>query len=501
MQTAIIYARYSSDRQTEQSIEGQLRVCQEYAERNNITIVDTYIDRAMTGTNDNRPAFKKMLQDSNKKAWDIVLVYKLDRFSRDKYEMAIHRRTLRNNGVKIVSAMENIPDTPEGVILEALLEGISHYYSLELSQKVRRGMKENRRKGYYCGGPIPFGYKKDGKLLVINENEANIVRYIFNEFANGRLVVDLTKELNDKGITNKGVRFARNTLYKILKNTIYSGTYILGNEKFDNMYPRIINQELFDTVQAKIEKNKYGKHKPDVCYLLKFKVKCGYCGSRVNSESGTSQNGDVKRYYKCSSKRNITNCKRKAIRKEVLEDIVVDTLLNTMSNDMIDYISKEVLILHEKKINDDTVLNLLLKEYNLVDKQINNLVDAIANGISTSSTKERLESLEEEKLTLSNKIAIEKSKEKMRLTQNDIIKFMRNAIKKSPQTLIDLLVREVVLYEDKVEIYINYTDNKTPDDQNHQAFCFYTTTTVKNIATSKFSNNSEPKKYTISLYI
>lgn len=123
MKTAVIYARYSSDRQTEQSIEGQLHVCNDYAERNNLVIVGTYIDRAMTGTNDNRDDFQRMLKDSDKKAWDYVLVYKLDRFSRNKYEMAIHRKRLKDNGIKILSAMENIPETPEGILLESLLEG------------------------------------------------------------------------------------------------------------------------------------------------------------------------------------------------------------------------------------------------------------------------------------------------------------------------------------------------------------------------------------------
>ena len=126
MKTAVIYARYSSERQTEQSIEGQLHVCRDYAKRNDIIVVDTYIDRAMTGTNDNRSAFQRMLKDSNKHAWDYVLVYKLDRFSRNKYEMAMHRKTLRDNGIKILSAMENIPDSPEGIILESLLEGYEH---------------------------------------------------------------------------------------------------------------------------------------------------------------------------------------------------------------------------------------------------------------------------------------------------------------------------------------------------------------------------------------
>ncbi|MBE5758401.1 MAG: recombinase family protein, partial [Clostridiales bacterium] len=139
MKTAVIYARYSSDSQTEQSIEGQLRVCKDFAERNNIAIINTYIDRAMTGTNDNRPDFQRMIKDSNKRLWDYVIVYKLDRFSRNKYEATIHKHTLSNNGVKLLSAMENIPDTPEGIILESLLEGMNQYYSAELSQKVHRG--------------------------------------------------------------------------------------------------------------------------------------------------------------------------------------------------------------------------------------------------------------------------------------------------------------------------------------------------------------------------
>lgn len=157
MKTAVIYARYSSDSQSEQSIEGQLRVCQDYAQRNDILILDTYIDQAISGTTDNRANFQRMIKDSARKEWNYVLVYKLDRFSRDKYATAIHKKTLRDNGVKVLSAMENIPDTPEGIILESLLEGMNQYYSAELSQKVKRGMKETRLKGFYQGGGVPYG--------------------------------------------------------------------------------------------------------------------------------------------------------------------------------------------------------------------------------------------------------------------------------------------------------------------------------------------------------
>lgn len=175
MKKTIIYARYSNDSQTEQSIEGQLRVCREYAQNNDILIVDTYIDHAMTGTNDMRPDFQRMLKDSAKRQWKIVLVYKLDRFSRNKYEMKIHKHTLKENGVKPVSAMENIPDSPEGIILESLLEGMNQYYSAELAQKINRRLKESWMKGQTTAGKPMFGYDVVDKKFIINEYESRII--------------------------------------------------------------------------------------------------------------------------------------------------------------------------------------------------------------------------------------------------------------------------------------------------------------------------------------
>jgi len=265
MKIAVIYARYSSERQTEQSIEGQLRKCNEYAVANDITIVDKYIDRAMTGTNDNRTAFQRMLKDSSKKAWDFVLVYKLDRFSRDKYETAIHRHTLKMNGVKLVSVMENIPDTPEGIILESLLEGMNQYYSMELSQKIKRGMNESRIKGNFTGGYLLFGYKtqqtETGKKIVVNEEEAEIVRDLYERFASGTLVSDLISELQQRGIKNKGRTFARTAVYSLLANEKYAGRYTIHGTTYTNIYPRIVPESVFMVVQDKIAKNRVGNDK------------------------------------------------------------------------------------------------------------------------------------------------------------------------------------------------------------------------------------------------
>ena len=181
MKSAVIYARYSSERQSEQSIEGQLRVCNEFAERNGLCIVGTYIDRAMTGTNDHRTEFQRMLSDSDTpQEWEIVLVYALDRFGRNSIEIAINKQRLQKNGKILISATQrtsqNIDGSQnlDGIILENVMIGIAEYYSAELSQKIKRGQNESREKGNFVGGGIAYGYKVVDKKIVVNEDEAEV---------------------------------------------------------------------------------------------------------------------------------------------------------------------------------------------------------------------------------------------------------------------------------------------------------------------------------------
>lgn len=499
---AVIYARYSSDKQTEQSIEGQLRVCNEYATRNNIVVVDTYIDRAMTGTNDNRPDFKRMLKDSNKKAWDIVLVYKLDRFSRDKYETAIHKHTLRENGVKLVSAMENIPDTPEGIILESLLEGMNMYYSAELSQKVKRGMRECRLKGRFLGGNIIFGYKVVDKKIVLDEDAAGVVRYIFEEYAKGKLIREIGDELIERGVQHRGKPISRDAIYYILKNEKYSGVYEYDGELYKDTYPKIISDELFAAVRKKIESNRYGTHKPGINYLLREKIICGYCGGRVKSESGTSKTGRVIRYYGCSNKYAAKKCGLKSLNKEMLEKLVVDTTFKVFKNAQImEVVIDKILDLHMKKLEEQSILNLLLNDYNEVKQSISNVLDAIEKGVITPSTKERLAELEKRKEELSIKITNEEAKYRVRLTRKDIKRFVEKAILKEPRQMIDILVKQIKLYNDKIEIFYNYTDTLKPDGLDHQAFLFYEETTTLQLQNHHYHGGVNFLDMHISLFI
>ena len=474
MQTAVIYARYSSENQTEQSIDGQLRVCKEYAQRNGILILDTYIDRAMTGTNDNRPDFQRMIKDSSRKEWNYILVYKLDRFSRDKYATAIHKRTLKNNGVKVLSAMENIPDTPEGIILESLLEGMNQYYSAELAQKISRGMKETRLKGNYQGGGIPYGYKIDGRKLVIDESRAEIVRFMYSQFASGVFVKDIISQLTAKGILYKNKRFATNTVYNILKNEKYSGIYKHGEEVIDNMYPQIIDNELFEKVRKIVNANKYGKRSIKVVYLLRNKLKCGYCGRPISAETGTARNGEVIRYYKCLGRKKDRNgCNKAMIRKDELEQLVIDNIVQELSKPAtLDKIVFGLMQIQNSQTQVNSILNMLIKDKQHTETAIENMITAIENGVITNSTTKRLKELESRQEDLERQILIERSKTVIKLSERDIREYYEQALKLEPQMLINYLIKEIVLFDDKIEIHFNSPIRKSPDDDN-QGFIFY----------------------------
>ncbi|MBE5038771.1 recombinase family protein [Subdoligranulum sp. DSM 109015] len=198
---AVIYARYSSDNQREESIEGQLRECKEYADQNGITVVRTYIDRALSAKTDSRPQFQQMIHDSATHTFEAVLVWKLDRFSRNRYDSAHYKRILKNNRVHVVSVTEPISNTPEGIMLESLLEGMAEYYSAELAEKVSRGHKENALKAKFNGGPVPLGYRIDSEHhYQIDPATAPVVQEAFRRYAAGESIRSIIESLNARGI-------------------------------------------------------------------------------------------------------------------------------------------------------------------------------------------------------------------------------------------------------------------------------------------------------------
>ena len=464
-----------------------MRVCQEYAERNGILIVANYIDRAMTGTNDNRPDFQRMIKDSAKREWDYVLVYKFDRFSRNKYETAIYKKALRDNGVKVISATEHIPDSPEGIIFESMLEGYAEYYSAELSQKVRRGMNETRLKGNYTGGHILYGYKKQDKKLIIDEERAEVVRFIFEQYSIGVYVKNILLELDRRGVTYKGKPFVRSTVYNILKNEKYAGIYHFNGQVIENMFPQIVPTDIFEKVRAKVQKNHYGKRSVQVVYLLRNKIKCGYCGRSVNAECGTSQNGEKKYYYKCLGKKH-HRCNKSVIRKDILEKLVLDKIVSELNRPQImNAIVANLMQIQLQRAKEAPALNMILKEKRQTETALNNLMAAIEQGIISNTTNKRLHELESKQEELERQILIEKSKLAVQLPESTGRKFYTDALKAEPKLLIDCLIKEIILYDDKIEIYFNSPIKISPDES--RGFAFYT----ENIKiTYKVPHRSEP---------
>ena len=288
---AVIYARFSSDNQREESIEGQVRECTEYCNKNGINVIGNYIDRAFSAKTDNRPDFQRMIKDSEKKQFEVIIVWKLDRFARDRYDSAHYKALLKKNGVKVVSATENISDGPNGILLESVLEGMAEYYSAELAEKVIRGQTENALKCKFNGGTIPYGYNINSeKYFEINPAQAPFVIEIFKRYDEGESITDIVNDFKNRKIKNqKGTNFTINTIGNILRNRRYIGEYKYREIVIPKGIPKIIDEEIFERVQKRIDSNIHapGKAKAKDEYLLTTKLFCGTCQRMMVGESNS----------------------------------------------------------------------------------------------------------------------------------------------------------------------------------------------------------------------
>ena len=463
--TAVIYARYSSDNQREESIEGQIRECTAYAEKNGITVVKHYIDRALSAKTDNRPDFQQMIKDSEKRLFDIVLVWKLDRFARNRYDLAHYEYQLERNHVKLVSATEPISDSPAGIMVKSMLTGMAEYYSAELSEKVVRGMTENVLKGKYNGGTIPIGFKVDEeKFFQVDPLKAPFVVEAFQRYNDGATMKELMNWLNDSGVTtNRNQKFTYNSVQKLLTNKRYIGENHFKDIVMPDSIPAIVDKDLFEEVQLKIKKNSRApaRHKAEDDYLLTTKLFCGMCGAMMFGECGTGRNKVVHHYYKCATAKRFKTCKKKTVRKEWLEDLVIAETMKLIQDDaVIDAIVAEVMELQDQ---ENTTLPLLEKQMREVENGIENMLNAIQAGVLTNSTKSRLEKLEAQQKELEIRIAEEKIA-RPRLSENQVRFWLTRFRKLDPnvkshrETLINTFVNAVYLYDEKVLITFNYKD-------------------------------------------
>ena len=477
----VIYARYSSHNQTEQSIEGQLQVCYDFAERNNYNVIGEYIDRATTGTSDNREQFQKMIKDSEKKTFQGILVYQLDRFARNRYDSSHYKHKLKQNGVRVFSAKENISEDASGILMESVLEGMAEYYSVELSQKVKRGMQINATKCYYNGGSVPLGLKLETveevngpmgkkvykKQFAIDEETAPIVQTIFEMYANGSTMADIIRYLNEKGIkTSRGNKFNKNSLRKILLNKKYIGIYSYDGKEVKGGIPSIIEENLFYEIREKMLKNKENtsRGKAKIPYLLTTKLFCGTCNSMMVGYSGTSKTGKLHGYYGCKGVWE-RKCNRKGVRKEYIEDIVVTQTLKLLTDENIEKIANAVVKLADKE-RDMTRIKLLEKTLRKNEKARKNLFDSIKEcGIDSvrKSIFEEIAKLEEEHEQIENQIKLEE-RNIVKVTVSQIKCFLKSFRKgniediKYRQILINMLVYRVYLYDNNITIVFTTQD-------------------------------------------
>lgn len=473
IKTACLYVRFSSHNQTEQSIEGQTRVCRDFCKRHNIRIVEIYADRATSASKDieKRVQFLKMIKDSEKGLFDAVIVYKLDRFARSRYDSATYKYRLKRNGVQLISATENISNDPEGIILESVLEGMAEFYSAELSQKINRGMRESAYKHNSIGGAVPLGYKIEDKKLVIDPKTAPIVKEAFEKYADGETVAEICRQFNARGYkTSKGTAFGKSSFTKIFRNERYIGVYTFHDYRAEDAIPAIIDKELWDRVQLRVGKikNAPARNKAKVVYLLSGKIFCGHCGSKMN---GNCNAGNYY-YYQCYGKKNgNVDCKKKNIRKEFIERLVAQDALSLLTDEYIEQIATIACEKNQHEIELDSALPTIRDRIHQVDLSLNNLLKAIESGSAPDMLVKRMGELEKEKKDLQAQ-AKKESEDVVELDKAQVIywleQFRDGSIDDEEfcRMLIDLFVNSVTVWDEddntyKVTVAYNLTSLPT----------------------------------------
>ena len=458
----VIYARYSSHSQTEQSIEGQLETCYEFAKNNGYTIIREYIDRAQSGTTDKREEFQRMIADSDKHTFEAVLVYQLDRFARNRYDSAVNKHRLKKNGVRVVSARENISDDASGILVEGVLESMAEYYSAELSQKIRRGMNINAEKHLSNGSNPGLGYVVDEeRRFHIDPETAPIVRQIFEMYASGKTATEIVNYLNGKQIrTSRGNAFNKNSMSRILRNKRYIGYYVYGDKEVPDAMPRIIDDELFNRVQRILDRNKKAPARARAReeYLLTTKLFCGYCREMMVGYSGTSKTGTMYHYYICKKARK-KQCAKKIVSKQTIEDEVVSECWKLLTDSNIKKIAEAVAAACESDYDnsEEKRLKSLIKE---TDEAIENLWKALEHGQVVDMITERINKRKQEKKDLQAQLAIEKGKQVI-LTVPQVEAFLYSLKKgkmdneRNRKGIINIFLRAIYLWDDKMTLILN----------------------------------------------
>ncbi len=463
----IIYARYSSHSQRDVSIEQQVEECEAFAKYSGLRVVKIYADRHLSGTTDQRPQFQQMLKDAERSKWSIVLTWKVDRFARNRYDSATYKYRLKKHGVKVLYAKESIPDGPEGILLEAILEGSAEYYSANLAQNVKRGLRFNADSGIANGGRRPYGYTRgeSGKYEIV-ESEAAVIREIFSRVAGGDTLSHIVSDFEQRRVPTKyGGKWRTGTIGSMLCNEIYAGVYHFGEVKTADGVPAIIDPKTWKEVKKHMDSVK-GTRVRSERYLFSGKIRCGVCGEPMIGRTAHGRNGRGYSYYCCRGHRHKT-CVKKDVKKSLLEEAVISRVLETLNDDeVVNWISDAVMETQKQEAEKNRTAPAVFKaELAEVNKNIKGVMSAIEQGIITPTTKGRLEELEAEAERL--KAAIADSELPVPEVDKDFIVYWLTRFRSGSlgdneirQEFVDAMVYAVRVWDDHAEAVLNYSDDE-----------------------------------------
>ena len=467
---AVLYCRYSSTQQTENSIDGQLRECHRFADYHGYKIIGEYIDRAKSGTSvEQRDDFLRMISDAKKQQFAYIIVYRFDRFARNRYDSVVYKRQLAISGVRVISATEAVADGPDGAILEAMYEAMDESYSRRLSAITLRGIQEATRKGIWCSA-IPFGYHTEDKRLIIDEKEAPAVREIYTQYAEGKTKSEIAKWLNEHGYrTRRGKQFTCNNFNTILANPAYTGHAKCRDIEIET--PAIIDKELYDKVQNKLAQNapSRGKKTDKRYFALTGKLYCGLCGCAMTSDLGTSQNGTVHAYYSCSRRKTAHGvrggkCKKKSERQDFLEWYIVrQTMSHVLTDTRIAEISERL-----EKLSREDQASTSIREIEARQKEINKELDDLTDKLIATNNQSiinrintRADELTAELSALDADLSHFRLQVDHTLTAQQIAAYLRSLRTGDPldpdfrRRIIDTFIQCVYLFDDKILVYYN----------------------------------------------
>lgn len=416
VKTAYVYARYSSDQQREESIDAQLRACREYCLKHDIAIIREFVDEAKSATSDKRPAFQEMFKDLSV---DYIVVHKLDRFSRDRYDAAYYRRLIKKAGAKLVSVLEPLDDSPESIIMESLLTGMAEYYSRNLARETLKGLKENAYQCKHTGGAPLYGFKVNpDKTYRVDPLEAEVVREVFRMYADGARYEDIVEAMRPRKT------LVKSALNSMLSNERYHGVYVFGRqtraEKNSHKFkpveeqvrivgglPQIIDDVTWERAQARLkDRKRNASSRVQLPYLLQGKVVCT-CGKVMSCKSSTGK-GHKYGYYRCPDGHTV-------VRADEFDAAFLQAFSRAVQVDAVtaDKILAQVRV-------PEAEADPYKEELKSVRKEIKSLVEAMKAGAHHSIIIQQLNELSERERQLVSKKPVEQRAP----TREDVEKFL-----------------------------------------------------------------------------